>query len=226
MRGVIRDCPVTIRDVDNTFYIFEESPAVCQGRSTQKQPKAGRVPDFQPLPPQIISKYKDICLAVDLFFANTLVYLTTISEVERSIRTIKEHARILLSNMPFETVPNVLLHTSICSAVHWLNYLPNDSIPGGLSPHVLMTGRQFNFTTHCALETGSYCQVFQDNTPSNLLNPRTIDALSLQPSGNLQGSYKFWCLYTNRIVARRQWKESPMPNHIIEMVKGIAIKEY
>jgi len=230
MRGVITDCPVTTRDVDNAFYVYKESPAVCQGRTTRTQPKAVKLPDFQPLSPQIMSKYKSICLAIDLFFVNSLVYFTTISrhvrarsvdklanrtqaslkrslqkvileyskrgfhvttvlsdnefscldgylreraitlnlaapnehvpEIERSIRTIKERVRTILSGMSFATVPNVLLHAAICSAVRWLNYLPNDSIPGGLSPHVLMTGRQINFKVHCALETGSYCQVF------------------------------------------------------------------
>lgn len=49
---------------------------------------------------------------------------------------------------------------------------------------------------------------------------QTQAAISLGPTGNLQGTYKFLCLTTGLVIKRQQFKELPMPGSVIRQLKN------
>ena len=55
--------------------------------------------------------------------------------------------------------------------------------------------------------------------------PRTHEGIALGPTGNLQGSVKFYCLNTGRVLKRRDFTEIPMPDSIIARVEAIGKRE-
>ena len=77
--------------------------------------------------------------------------------------------------------------------VFWLNGFPRK---GGVSIHlgygVIIDGSGPDFNVHCRVPFGSYCQTHEENTPTNTNAPRTIGAIALFHSGNLQGGYDFF----------------------------------
>jgi hypothetical protein len=55
--------------------------------------------------------------------------------------------------------------------------------------------------------------------------PRTHKDIALGPTGNLQGTVKFYCLNTGRVLKRHSFMPLPMPNSIIQQVNTIGLKE-
>ena len=94
-----------------------------------------------------------------------------------------------------------------------------------LSPAALILGRVTDTALHCRVPFGSYCQTHEENTPTNTNAPRTIGAIALFHSGNLQGGYNFLSLTTGKVVHRRRWTELPIPTEVINMVDKMAEKE-
>ena len=56
----------------------------------------------------------------------------------------------------------------------------------------------------------------------NSMIPRTIGALALRPTGNVQGSFYFFSLSTGRVIARSRATPLPMPDDVIDQVHQIA----
>eukprot|EP00981_Chlorochromonas_danica_P014098 scaffold7343_cov234-Ochromonas_danica.AAC.1 len=54
---------------------------------------------------------------------------------------------------------------------------------------------------------------------------RTMGAISLGPTGNGQGSYRFLNLSTWRLVTRRSWTALPIPREVVEMINNRANEE-
>jgi hypothetical protein len=57
------------------------------------------------------------------------------------------------------------------------------------------------------------------------MTPCTHEAIALGPMGNLQGSVKFYSLYTGRALKRHSFTPIPMPDRIIAKVNNIGAKE-
>jgi len=57
------------------------------------------------------------------------------------------------------------------------------------------------------------------------MTPRTHEAIALGPTGNLQGSVKFYCIHTGRVLKRRSFTPMPMSDHVIRQVKAIGTRE-
>ena len=51
---------------------------------------------------------------------------------------------------------------------------------------------------------------------------RTHEAIALGPTGNLQGSVKFYCINTGRVLKRRSFTPMPMPDRVIKRVNAIG----
>ncbi len=62
-------------------------------------------------------------------------------------------------------------------------------------------------------------------TPTNMMTPQTHEAIALGPTGNLQGSVKFYCIHTGRVLKRRSFTPMPMPDHVIQHVNAIGKRE-
>jgi hypothetical protein len=94
-----------------------------------------------------------------------------------------------------------------------------------VSARELFQGRKVDFNLDCQLEFGQYCQIHEDHEVTNTMKPRTVGAIALGPSGNIQGSYNFLNLSTWRVVKRRRWTALPIPQDVINMLNEKAVKE-
>ena len=113
----------------------------------------------------------------------------------------------------------------VYAANYWLNMFPRQGgISKTLSPHILLTGQTWSYTTHCKLEFGDYVQTHEEH--DNSMATQTIGAIALRPTGNTQGGYFFFSLSTGRVLNRERWTSLPMPNEVIDRVHRMARQEH
>ena len=65
-------------------------------------------------------------------------------------------------------------------------------------------------------------QVHEEPTPTNSPAAHTIGAITLVPTGNLQGGYKILNLQTGKKITRRNWTHLPMPTEVIKRVNQLG----
>ena len=76
--NIIRDCKLERRDVSAADDVFGPDTAILQGKTTRK--KASNVPAYlSPVPPDILKRYHDVTLCVDVMFVNRIPFLVSIS---------------------------------------------------------------------------------------------------------------------------------------------------
>ena len=142
---------------------------------------------LQPLMPQII--------------VNTTAANEHVAEIERRIRVVKERARGIINTLPYPRLPKRMIVELMHFVTMWLNSFP---VKGGISqkysPRELITRRRLDAKLHCKAEFGAYCEVHDEPSPSNTMQRRTHPSICLGPTGNLQGSYKFFCLTTGQLL--------------------------
>jgi hypothetical protein len=56
------------------------------------------------------------------------------------------------------------------------------------------------------------------------MRERTSGAISLGPSGNIQGGYNFLSLLTWKVIKRRSWTVIPMPTEFINIINAKATR--
>ena len=101
--------------------------------------------------------------------------------------------------------------------VLWLNAFPVKSgISSTFSPWELLVCWRLDYKKHCRVLPGRYCEVHDEPMPTNMMMPRTHKCIALSPTGNLQGSVKFYCLRTGRVLKRRSFTPIPMPDRVIK----------
>ena len=146
-----------------------------------------------------------------------------VPEIERRIRVVKERTRATRHSLPFTRIPKILTIHIVLNAVKLLNFFPTKGgISETLSPKTIMSGETLDYKKHLSLQIGQYCQVHEEDTPRNSLNPRTKGAISLGPSGNLQGGFKFMALNTGKKIIRRSWDVIPIPDTVIARVDALG----
>jgi hypothetical protein len=118
-------------------------------------------------------------------------------------------------------MPRLILIELIYHVVLWLNAFPlkNSGVSANLSPHELVIRHKLDFVKHCRAQFGSYCEVHDEPIPTNSMISRTTHAIVLGPTGNLQGTYKFFSLETGKKIKRRQFSSYPMPDTVIARVE-------
>lgn len=77
-----------------------------------------------------------------------------------------------------------------------------------------------DYNKNCILQFGTYVQVHEpyDDT----LMPRASGAITLQPSGNSQGSYYFLSLHSGKSVIKNKWMVLPMLTEVMATVQQLA----
>ena len=144
---------------------------------------------------------------------NTTAAKEHVSEAERTIRTIKERTRGLLATLPFSRMPRRMKIELVYFIVLWLNAFPIKSgISSTFSPQELLVRWRLDYKKHCRVLPGTYCEVHDEPVPTNTMTPQTHECIALGPTGNLQGSVKFYCLTTGRVLKRRSFTPMPMPD--------------
>lgn len=156
---------------------------------------------------------------------NTTAKNEHVPEIERAGRQLKERVRGRWNTLPYK-VTMVLIIYLVYFCVQTINLFPK---AGGLSsnssPKELFTGRKLDYSIECKLAFGDYVQVHEENSPSNTMKERTIGAIALGSSGNLQGSYDFLSLSTWKVIKRRSFTQLPVPSIVIEVINAKAEEE-
>ena len=91
-----------------------------------------------------------------------------------------------------------------------------------MSPWAIMCGERLGQENHLCLMFGEYCQVYKDELTRNSNKPRTLGSVSLGPTYNKQGGFKFMSLTTGAVVTRHGWDPIPMPSSMIERVNRLG----
>jgi hypothetical protein len=157
---------------------------------------------------------------------NTMVAKEHVSEAELTIRTLKERTRGLLATLPFSHVPKKMKIKFVYFVVLWLNAFPvKTGISVVYSPQELIMWWQLDYKKHCCVLPGTYCEVHYEPTPINTMAWQTHECIALGPTGNLQGSIKFYCLTTGRVLKRHSFTPMPMPDWVIKWVDAIGERE-
>jgi hypothetical protein len=117
------------------------------------------------------------------------------------IRTIKEQAQGLIATLPFKPIPRHLKIKFIYFFVLWLNAFPVQNRTSAVHlPRELLVQWKMDYKKHCRVLPGTYCKVHNEPSPSSTMTPCTHKAIAVGLTGNLQGSMKFFCLTTGRIL--------------------------
>jgi hypothetical protein len=104
-----------------------------------------------------------------------------------------------------------------------LNFFPTKGgISESISPKTIMSGEVLDYNKHLRLQIGQYCQAHEGDSPRNGQVARTKGAISLGPSGNLQGGHKFMALNTGKKITRRNWDVITMPDLVISRVNALG----
>ena len=149
-----------------------------------------------------------------------------VPEIERAIRVIKERVRSSISSLPFRALPKRIKKELVRHAVGCLNMFPRrGGVSNHLSPRTLINGIPIKYSTQCRVPFGAYCEIHEENKPTNSMVSRTTPSISLGATGNLQGTYKFYSIKTEKVVVRHEWSELPMPDSVIKRVENIARTE-
>lgn len=167
--------------------------------------------EFQPLAHRLLT------LGAEL---NTATAQEYVPEVERVIRVVKERACCFVSTLPFKALAKLPEKHLILYVVQIMNFTvhPNGISPF-LSPATIVTGKQLDINVHYRVPFGTFCQVPIEPKPLNSVpKPRTLDAIALRPTGNMQGGYYYYHIDSCNIIARRTWTEVHMSNTVIDLM--------
>jgi len=93
LRGnMIKNCPVTIADVDIAERIYGPSISTLKGKTTQQTPKPVIVDEVE-IPPELLINHRKIELYMDTMFVNGEGILTTIDKTVRFRSSVPIKAR-------------------------------------------------------------------------------------------------------------------------------------
>ena len=146
-----------------------------------------------------------------------------VPEIERKIRVVKERCRAARHGLPFQRIPKLLTIHIVFQTVKLLYFFPTKGgISDTLSPKTIMSGEILNYKKRLSLQIGKYCQVHEEDAPRNSQNPRKKGTISLGPSGNLHGGFKFMALNTGKKIIRRSWDVILIPDTVITRANALG----
>ena len=144
-----------------------------------------------------------------------------VGDIERYIRTVKEHMQDISNTIPFKRMTRNMVMELAKAVVYWLNsVLSSTGVSPTMSPRTIITGQLLDYHKHCRYEFGEYVQTHEEH--DNSLISRTVGAIGLRPTGNQQGGYFFMSLHTGRIINRLHATKLPMPSEVIVRVEQLA----
>jgi hypothetical protein len=76
---------------------------------------------------------------------------------------------------------------------------------------------------HFRIPFGAYAQVHAESDPSNnAMVSKTVGRISLGPTGNIQGTYRFLSILSGKQIQDRSFTPLPMPSDVIEKDESFA----
>ena len=144
---------------------------------------------------------------------------------ENKIRTVKERCRCISSNLDFP-IPDAYLTDLVRYVVSRLN----NEVPVGedRSPRHKFSNRKASYKKEYSLKFGDYCEVYNksDGKQKNSIDvPRTVPAVALRALGNLNGTWEFLNLETNRRIRRSQWTKMGRSQFVIDHMTELFKRE-
>jgi hypothetical protein len=140
----------------------------------------------------IDNEFKKVINHAPNIILNTTAASEHVGDIKRRIRVIKEHSRGILCTLPYTKFPQIMLVHLLHHVIMWLNNFPvKNEVSDQYSPHEIILGHKLNFKQHCRAPFSSYCEVHEDNSPTNSTKSRGIPAICIGPTGNIQGTYSF-----------------------------------
>ena len=130
----------------------------------------------------------------------------------------------IIKYLTFKTIPNLLIIELGKADIFWLNSFPVvNGIAGGMSPRMIMTGQIIDYKKHCKFQFGQY--VLTHKGHDNSMNPQTIGAIVLQPTGNTQGSSYFLSISTGCVINHLFATPLPMPEEVIDAINHLENRQ-
>jgi hypothetical protein len=146
-----------------------------------------------------------------------------VPEIERRIRVVKERCRATRHSLPFEWIPKITTIHIVLNVVKLLNFFQTKGrVSETMSPKTIMSCETLDYKKHLSLQIGQYFQVHEEYHPRNSQLARTTGAMSLGPSGNIQGGFNFMALNTGKKIVRRSWDVIPMPDVVIAKYSSLG----
>jgi hypothetical protein len=146
-----------------------------------------------------------------------------IPEIEQRIRVVKERCQATRHSLPYERIPKLMTSHIVLNVVKLLNFFPTKGgVSDTLSPNTIMPGETLDFKKNISLQIGQYCQVHEEDTPRNRQVARTKGAISLGPSGSLQGGFKFMDLNSGKKIVQSSLDVIPLPDVVINRVNELC----
>jgi hypothetical protein len=107
----------------------------------------------------------------------------------------------------------------------WMNSFPVKSgISEKWSPRDVVLRHKLDAKLHCKVHFGAYCEVHVDPDITKAMESRNKWGICLGAKGNMQGSYKFLLLSTEKKVTQRKFTEMPMTDSIIRRINSLGKK--
>jgi hypothetical protein len=124
-----------------------------------------------------------------------------VPDIEWRIWVVKERCQATRHSLPYERIPKLVTIHIVLNVVKLLNFFPTKGgVSDTLSPKSIISGETLDFKKHLSLQIDQYCQVHEEDTPRNSQVARTKGVISLGPSGNLQGGFKFMALNSGKKI--------------------------
>ena len=112
-----------------------------------------------------------------------------VGEMERSIITIKDATRCHVHRLSYKRYPRQMVKGCVGMMLKCLNQLPNkNSVCTNMSPSSIVLGTCKLDYEGKKLNFGDYVQAHRPHNITNDNKSRTVRAIALYQSGNLQGS--------------------------------------
>ncbi len=92
-------------------------------------------------------------------------------------------------------------------------------------PRELLLRWRLDYKKHCRVLPGTYWEMHDEPSPSNMMVVRTHKGIALGPTGNLQGTMKFYCLNTELVLKRRSFTPLVPMLDRIKWVSNIGAKD-
>ena len=148
-----------------------------------------------------------------------------VSEIERSIRYIKQGAQTSQSTLPFKQRPWLLNRSNIyCQIINSNDFPTGDGLSDTLSPATLITGRPTpTYDEIMRVRHGDYVHAYTET--KNDLSPRAVGAIVLYPAKNGQGGWYFLSLRSGKRILCNQWKNAVICDKVINRVHELANTE-
>ena len=162
----------------------------------------------------------------DEIVINTCSKNEHVGEIEAKLKDVKNRCRSIIASLPFSVLPNAIVTALVHHAVMMMNAFPaSQGVSQQYSPRELVLRWQLSFQKHCQAPFGSYCTVYHDPDVTNDMTERCFEGINLGPTGNMQGTHKFLCLSSGNVLKRRQFKERPMPDSVINLINDMGTKQ-